>query len=797
MPTFSWTAVRRRVLVLLPMLFSAYPLLSQSSTITISGVVTDAESGDALPGVTVMLYAADDDSLSKVVRGAVTNTYGFFSLPKVETKPWRMVVRSIGYHDHVQDISPGSDRERFDVALAEMMEGEETVTVTAEREVGPSTRKISTITLNTDYLQRLPMLGGESDILRTLQLMPGVQQATEISSGLYVRGGSPDQNLTLLDEVVIYNPSHLGGFLSTFNSDAIKDVRLIKGAFPSQYGGRLASVLDLTMREGTKKGIAGSGGISLISSRLTVEGPISDRSTFMLSGRRFYADLVKNLIAGGDSDIPDYVFYDLNGKVNYEISESDKLYLSVYHGRDLLDYTDNSDEVNIGWGNTTGNLRWAHIFSPSLFTNFSLSYSGYDFGAEIGERQGGFDEEDGFWSRFLAESGINDVRVRGEGQYFPDEDHIVRFGIEGVRHSFTRRQIDTTLSASTTVSALSSAIGTKTDEALEGALYAQDEWQATDRLALNLGGRLTWFDNGSYFYGEPRLSGTYALTGNVQLTGAVALAHQPLHLVSRNDIALPTDTWFSATDEIRPGKSWQGSLGLQGDFSGGEYGYSVEAYYKDMTHLYEYSDTAGFTLFVEPESQLTEGTGKAYGIEFFLEKKIGRLTGWLGYTFARTERTFPELNNGKTFSPRYDRRHDASIVLTYRLSDSWEMGATWVYGTGQAFTVPTGKFYQSPVDADYDYGNGFDYYGTSYRYTTRNAFRLPSYHRMDVNFSHNFSWFSLPFRLSLNVYNLYNRKNVFFWSIDEYDPETGEQKPTIRQYSLFPILPTFGLSFTF
>ncbi len=783
-----------RGLPLLFLLLSAGPLLAQSSTVTISGVVTDVESGDAVPGATVMLFAADDNALSKVVRGAVTNTYGFYSIPKVEAKSWRMVVRSLGYRDAVQSIDVKEEKARFDVAISETEEAGETVTVTADRTVGPPTRQISTITLNTDYLDRLPMLGGESDILRTLQLMPGVQQSTEISSGLYVRGGSPDQNLTLLDEVVIYNPSHLGGFLSTFNSDAIKDVRLIKGAFPAQYGGRLASVLDLTMREGTKKDFSGSGGISLISSRLTVEGPISDRSTFMLSGRRFYADIIKNLIAGGDSDIPDYLFYDLNGKTNYEISESDKLFLSVYHGRDLLDFTDNSDQIDIGWGNTTGNLRWAHIFSSSLFTNFSLSYSGYDFSAEIGERSGSFDDENSPWGRFLAESSINDIRVRGEGQYFPDEDHIVRFGVEGVRHSFGTRLIDTVLGATQKISSLPSSVGKSTSEAVEAAMYAQDEWQATDRLALNVGGRLAWFQEGSYFYGEPRLSGTYALTNTTQLTSALALVHQPLHLVSRNDLALPTDTWFSASEKIRPGKAWQGSLGLQGNFGDGEFGYSVEAYYKDMQHLYEYSDTAGFTLFVKPEEQLTEGTGKAYGVEFFLEKKIGRLTGWLGYTFAKTERTFPELNNGEAYSPRYDRRHDASIVLTYRLGESWEMGATWVYGTGQAFTVPTGSFYHTSVD----YNLGFDdYYYTSYRYTKRNAFRLPSYHRMDVNFSHSFKWFSLPFRLSLNVYNLYNRKNVFFWSIDQYNPETGEQEPTIRQYSLFPILPTFGLSFTF
>ena len=765
------------------------PLLPAQQRGTLSGVVTDSVSGDVVPGATVVLYEENATDSSRMIRGAAANVYGFFSMPGVEPGRYLMVVSSIGYArwGSVITIVAGGEN-RHDVALVEEIDEGSVVVVTADRTTEPATRDIGRVELPVEYLPRLPMLGGESDILRTLQLLPGVQQVNEISSGLYVRGGSPDQNLTLLDEVVVYNPSHLAGFLSTFNSDAVRSIDLIKGAFPARYGGRLSSVLDLTMREGTKEGFHGAGGVSLISSRLTVEGPISDRSTFMLSGRRFYLDLLQNLLIDAE-DAPDYYFYDLNGKVNYEIDSENKLYLSGYHGRDVVLYDDNNEEVDVNWGNTTGNLRWAHILSPQAFAGLSLSWSSYEFNAGLSDR----DEQSRETQSFRANSAIRDIRMKGRVQLFPSEDHIVETGLEVTRHASSVRAFEVEFGDSTFT--LPDSLGLQNATSLESSFYLQDEWRTTDRLSLNLGGRLTWFEQGSYFYAEPRASAVYRLKPDLSLSGSFSEARQPIHLVVRNGVSLPTDTWFPATEKIRPGFSRQGSLGVNGSVDEGTWAWSVEGYYKSLDNIYEFSDTASFSPLVQVEEQLVRGSGEAWGIELFLQKKIGDITGWVGYTLAETRRTFEELNDGRTFHPRYDRRHDAKIVLMYQLGESWDFGMTWVYGTGQAYTVPSGQY----VTFDPEYPqNLVQYVWTQDRYTERNAFRLPAYHRLDVNFSHTFEWFELPWRLSLNVYNLYNRRNVFSWYLsEEYDPQTQEQRRVIKQLTLFPVIPTVGLSFEF
>lgn len=776
--------------VLLALTALAGPSLFAQQQITISGIVTDGESGDAVPGATVILYASDDDSLKTQLRGAVTNPYGFFSIPKIDPGTYYMVVRSIGYAQYLTSISPEEGATRFDVAMTESQDDANSVTIVSDRSAEPETREIGRVDLPVEYLPKLPMFGGENDILRTLQLLPGVQQVSEISSGLYVRGGSADQNLTLLDEVVVYNPSHLAGFLSTFNSDAVKDITLIKGAFPAKYGGRLSSVLDLQMREGTKKEFSGAGGVSLISSRLTLEGPVSDKSTFMISGRRFYLDLLTKLLP--DDDIPGYYFYDLNGKINYELGESDKLFLSGYHGRDVVTFDDNYDIVDVNWGNTTANLRWARIVSSSLFTNLSLSWTSYDFDSRISDR----DPSANLTQSFAVNSGIRDIRLKGNAQYYPHEDHIIETGLEGTWHRSSVRAVEVISGDSTYT--IPEGLGLQNAKSFETSLYAQDEWKATDRLSLNIGGRLTWFEQGNYLYAEPRFSAVYSLTDRISLNGSYSEARQPVHLVVRNGLALPTDTWFPATERIKPGGSRQVSLGVTAPLDDNEaWHLTVDGYYKSLSNLYEFADTASFSPFVQVEDQLVEGEGEAWGVEFFLEKKLGDVTGWVGYTLAETERTFADLNEGRPFHPRYDRRHDIKVVFMYELGESWDFGATWVYGTGQAYSAPTGRYSISdPLYGGYQSQFGFS--SSQYRYTERNGFRIPAYHRMDVNFSYKFSWFDVPWRLSLNVYNVYNRRNVFAWYLDEdYDFFTDEFRPTVKQFTLFPVIPTVGLSFEF
>lgn len=803
----STTRTVRAILLLLAFCpFCPFWLHAQSSR-TISGSVTEGGSGEAITGATVALFREGDST--RPVRGGISNRFGFYSIPNVAPGRYRLTARSIGSQPRshllvipendpptIADqsdtnqacqlkLSTSASDLRIDICLQPKDVSRREIVVTEKRNsVGEAS--ISTITLDPGLTQQLPSLGGEPDIMRMLQLLPGIKSGSEISSGLYVRGGSPDQNLILLDGVIVYNPSHLGGFLSTFNSDAIRDLKVIKGGFPAEYGGRLSSVVDLTMREGTKEKISGSGGISLLNSRLTVEGPIGQDVTFMVSGRRFYWDLM--LLALPDADeVPSYYFYDLNGKVNWRLSESDHLYLSGYFGNDVVgNPPSEEDRFDITWGNATANLRWAHIVSPTFFTNFSAIYTNYQFSSLIEERYSGSGQADAFKSL----SGVRDFMLRAEGQWFAGEDHIVKTGVEVTEHRF-RADASAELGDFATIDRNPTIINT-----LDAAFYAQDEWRITPRLNANIGARLYYFNSGDYFRVEPRASLAYAITEDVTAKGAFSMGNQFLHLISRNDITLPTDIWFPSTASVKPAEATQISAGIEATLLDGEYLLTVEGYHKTMENLLEYRDTASFSLDVPLESSFTVGTGEAYGVELFLNKRLGAFTGWIGYTLAWTKRTFPELNRGRTFYSRHDRRHDVSLVLTYRLGESWELGATWVYGTGQAVTMPTGQYM---LQASND-PNNFQF--TQSDYSERNGYRIPAFHKLDLNFSHKFSWFNLPFTLSLNVYNAYNRRNVFSQYVDreyQYDPVTGQEsvKVKIKRTTLFPIIPTVGLSFKF
>lgn len=776
--------------------------MAQRVTGTISGIVTEAESGEAIIGGSVAIYADSTTLGRSALRGAITNKFGFYSIAGIAPGHYLVQVRSIGLESATQEVTIGerADDLRLDVRLAESPVRTREVVVEADRERSP-TGTISSVELKPGFMEQLPSLGGEVDVFRTLQLLPGVKSISEVSSGLYVRGGSPDQNLILLDGVIVYNPTHLGGFLSTFNSDALRDVRLIKGAFPAEYGGRLSSVIDMTMREGTKEKISGAGGISLINSRLTVEGPITEDATFMVSGRRMYLDLLTPLLPESE-DIPTYYFYDANAKLNYRLSESDHLFLSGYFGRDVLDSPEGEqrdggarDHFEVTWGNVTANLRWMHIVSPTLFTNFSAIYTDYDFSTLFEDVYGG-PTGGGSSSNFKSVTGIRDFMLRGEAQLFPHPDHIVKAGIEATEHrfradasaelgDFPRIERDPTIRTS-----------------LDASVYLQDEWQITPLLSANIGGRLYYFENGEYLRAEPRVSAAFQLTDEVTLKGAYSMGNQFLHLVARNDIALPTDVWFPSTSTILPAESQQGVLGVESSLFNGEYLLTVEGYYKTMRNVLEYKDTASFSLDVPLEQSFAAGDGEAYGLEVFLNKRLGAFTGWIGYTLAWTTRTFEELNRGRPFYPRHDRRHDVSVVLVYRLGESWELGATWVYGTGQAYTVPTGQYQFSHEEIEGTDDDPFNWYDERLDYTERNAYRLPAFHKLDLNFAHSFSWFKLPFKLSLNLYNAYGRRNVFAQYVDRVytqDPVTGEyfDEYKFKRFTLFPFVPTIGLGFKF
>jgi hypothetical protein len=787
----------RRLVLLLALVALAGEVRAQGRVSgTVSGIVTEAESGETVIGAAVAVYADSASLGRKALRGAITNKFGFYSISGIAPGTYFVQVRAIGLATTTQEvtITPNQSDLRLDVTLAPSAVTTDEVVVEGKRETSP-TRAISSVELRPGFMEQLPSLGGEVDVFRTLQLLPGVKSISEVSSGLYVRGGSPDQNLILLDGVIVYNPTHLGGFLSTFNSDALRDVRLIKGAFPAEYGGRLSSVVDMTMREGTKEKISGAGGISLINSRLTVEGPITEDATFMVSGRRMYLDALTSLLPESE-EIPQYYFYDANAKVNYRLSPSDHLYLSGYFGRDVLNSpVSDNDVFSITWGNITGNLRWMHIVSPTLFTNFSAIYTDYDFSTLFEDTYGGNGGSSGSSSSFKSVTGIRDFMLRGEAQWFPHEDHIIKTGIEATEHRFRadasaeitdfgRIERDPTIRTS-----------------LDASFYLQDEWQITPELSANIGGRLYYFESGKHLRAEPRVSAAYQLTDYISLKGAFSLGNQFLHLVSRNDISLPTDVWFPSTTTIAPSESMQGVLGMETSLFDGEYLVTLEGYYKTMKNVLEYKDTASFSLDVPLENAFTAGDGEAYGVELFVNKRIGSFTGWVGYTLAWTRRTFDELNFGRPFYPRHDRRHDVSVVLVYKLGESWELGATWVYGTGQAYTVPTGqyRFEHREVEDPNSFGIG---YSERLDYTERNEYRLPAFHKLDLNFAHSFEWFKLPFKLSINIYNAYGRKNVFAQYVDRewrQDPQTGEyyDEYKFKRFTLFPFVPTIGLGFKF
>ncbi len=752
------------------------------SKASIAGTITEAKSGEYVIGITVMLYPADSTAGAKPLRGAVTNKFGFYSLPGIEDGAYKLVVSGIGYEKYEKTISvQGTKDLKYNISLITKDVTTEDVVVEGER-ISKPTANIGKVEINPIVIGKLPSLG-EVDVFRALQLLPGIKQSTELSSGLYVRGGSPDQNLTLLDGVIVYNPSHLGGFLSTFNSEALRDIRLIKGAFPAEYGGRLSSVLDMTMKEGTKERITGSGGISLINAKLLIEGPIGDDITFMVSGRRMYLDILTSLAFSDDDDVPGYYFYDLNAKINYKISENDRVFASGFFGRDVLETPEEeNDGVSIYWGNKTGNLRWMHIVSPTMFTNFSLIYTDYSFDTELEEKQ--------LKRTFDIFSGIEDVTLRADMQYFPVQQHTIKAGVEMTWHKFRSYAVTDFLGDE------NNNLPENIINAVDAALFLQDEWQITPELSSNIGCRLYYFENGNYLNLEPRISASYAIGEDISVNAAFAVANQYLHLLVRNDITLPTDLWFPSTKDVLPSRSYQGSAGMETRLFGGEYLLTAEIYYKDMKNILEYRDGADFNFGVPLEEQFVGGNGEAYGFEVFLNKRIGSFTGWIGYTLSWTKRHFAELNGGKWFFPRYDRRHDISVVMTYKMSDSWELSAAWVYGTGQAYTMPTGTYLLD--DISIENGNGY-YENEHYQYTDRNGFRLPPYHRLDVNFMHNFEWFGKPFQFYVSIYNIYSRKNPFAWYIgydwDNWDGESARK--VLKQISLFPIIPTFGLNFKF
>lgn len=745
---------------------------------TISGHVTDAATGEELLGSSVVIKATST--------GTVTNGYGFYSLT-MEQGNYEVIYSFIGYQSVTKKIEL-SKNQVINIELGENTENLAEVEVLGQK-VDKNVRStdMGVLKLNPKEIATLPVLFGEQDVLKTIQLMPGVKAAGEGGSGFHVRGGSADQNLILIDESPVYNASHLMGFFSVFNSDALKDVTMIKGGMPAEYGGRLSSVLDIKMKDGNMKDFGASGGIGLISSRLTLEGPIKENDgSFVISGRRTYADLFLAFSSEEQLQNTSLYFYDLNMKANYKIGGRDRIYLSGYFGRDVFGF---NDEMGMDWGNATGTIRWNHLFTEKLFSNTTLLYSKYDYQMNMSFGDNSID----------ILSGIEDFNLKEDFTWFINSKSKLKFGANAIYHTFIPGKVE--------VSNITNAIDIGNDYGLESAAYISLDQDLGDRWKINAGLRYSNFtalgegsvytydadDNiaDSTYYGkneviknygglEPRLSATYLINEKSSFKLAYNRNRQYLHLVSNSSSGTPMDAWIPSSALVEPGIADQVAVGYFRNFLNNTIETSAEIYYKDMQNQVDYKNGADLMLNPYVESQLIFGDGRAYGLELYARKKTGKLTGWISYTLSRTERTFEDV--GDYWYPlKHDRTHDISIVGMYQINKKWSASASWVYNTGDAYTTPSGKYEIGEV--------------TYNAYSDRNEARMPDYHRLDLGLTYwrtktnkrEASW-------NFSVYNAYARENAYTITFAENE-ETGV--PEATQLSLFSIIPSISYNFKF
>ena len=754
----------------------------------------DSLTGETIIGSTVTVVGSN--------RSLLTNNYGFFSVT-LPAGDYDVLFSHVSYETVSRRLSLRSDQ-TFTISLLPKSAALQEVVVFNKRKDGNvKNAQMGKLDLSMNQIRSIPAFLGEVDILKAIQLLPGVQSAGEGNAGFYVRGGGPDQNLILLDDATVYNTGHLFGFFSVFNGDAIKNVSLIKGGMPAQFGGRLSSVLDVAMKEGNINSFQGEGGIGLIASRFSLQGPLQkNKSSFIVSARRTYIDaLVKPFISKNSGFYGSgYYFYDLNAKINYRFSDKDRLFLSGYFGRDVFNFNNakRSFSTRVPWGNATGTLRWNHVFGPRAFANTTLVFNDYKF--DFTAKQENF--------QVGLSSGIRDVGWKTDLDYYPNPQHKVKFGMAITHHTFVPNVV-----SGRQDSIVFQPNNAKAKYALESALYIQDDWAIGERWKINYGIRLSRFTqigpftryvkdvNGnkvdSTVYGrgraiqsyggfEPRVTLRYGWNDNSSFKAAVTRNYQYIHLVTNAGSTLPTDLWVPSTYAVRPQESWLFALGYFRNFADNALETSWEVYYKDMQNQIEYKEgyTPGLS---DPEEEFVFGKGWSYGSEWLINKVKGRLTGWVGYTLSWTKRQFPDLNGGAVYSARYDRRHDISVVANWDLDKRWKFGAVFVYGTGNAITLPE-RFY---------FVNGV----LTQEFSRLNQYRMQAYHRMDV--SATYTPKVKPGRIGgqswvFSVYNLYSRQNPYFLYFDQSGQlSNGDLQVEARQVSLFPILPSVTWNFKF
>ena len=759
---------------------------------TVNGYIKDAASGEVLIGATVLHEA----SLS----GTTANVHGFYSLT-LKADSSTIIYSYVGYQPQLVRLSLRKDTV-LNINLVSAGQLEEVVIDASRSDEIQELTRMSSVTIDAAQIKSLPALLGEVDVLKVLQLMPGVK-SSEGSTGMYVRGGGPDQNLMLLDGVPVYNASHLFGFFSVFNADAISRVELMKGGFPARYGGRLSSVIDINMKDGNMKEVHGAGSIGIIAAKATVEGPIvKDKTSFLVSGRRSYLDLIARPIiqAQTPEDVQaGYFFHDFNVKLNHIVNQRNRIYLSTYLGKDKAysrsmhkyDTPDgprvSESEAGLEWGNVISALRWNHVVGPKLFSNLTATYSKYNFNVFTtydddftagGDRQ---------YFKAKYNSGIEDWAMKMDIDFIPGPNHYVRFGAQSILHEFSPGVAFTSsnIEGDTT-------LGAKRIHAGEFAVYAEDDFRVGKMLKLNFGVHASGFlvEDRWYQSIQPRVAARLLLGRDVSLKASYATMTQYIHLLTNAGLGLPTDLWVPSTSRVSPQQANQVALGAAKSYKS-MYEFSIETYYKKMSNLIEYRDGASFVNINDDwqDNVATGGIGESYGAEVLIQKKSGKVTGWVGYTLSRTYRQFEELNFGRWYPYKYDRLHDISVALSHNWNDRMDFSFAWVYGTGNAVTLPVAWYSHLSGPTP-----GMSYSGGSVNhYTGRNDFRMRDYHRLDVSigFSKQKKWGRREW--TFGFYNAYNRRNPFYMDLG-YD-NAGRRR--FVQYALFPVIPSFSYSFEF
>ncbi len=773
------------------------PKLLLAQNATISGYVSNNDSGENLIGATV--YELSNS------RGTVSNTFGFYSLTSpIDTI--EVTYSYVGYEPQTLRFFLSRDT-LLTVNLTSTRVLDEVIIKADKLSHVPDATNMSIVNLPINMIKAVPAFMGETDVLKAIQLLPGVQSGTEGMTGLIVRGGSPDQNLILMDGVPIYNATHVYGFFSAFNADAINNVELIKGGFPARYGGRLSSVIDITMKEGNQKKISAQASIGLISSRFLIEGPLlKDRTSFIITGRRSYINLLKSPIFGklGNGLTDGYYFYDLNAKINHKINANNRIYFSAYRGKDKaashtsdvridsvrLESSESNETASIEWGNTLASLRWNHNVNNKLFFNASLSYSFYNLNIfnerkELSTNWATGKSMDTFY-KYNYVSGIRDIATRIDFDFIPSTRHYIKFGGNFTSHYF-KPGVGASLSFNNPTQ-LEPTI--QNIYASESVGYVEDDIELTKQLKVNAGLHGVVFSTGgkNYFSLQPRLALRQMLLPDLSLKASFASMRQFIHLLTNAGLGLPTDLWVPSTNRIAPQNSYQVGLGLAKDFNN-HFEVTLEGYYKTMNNLIEYKEGSSYlNTDTAWQDKVEVGRGVSYGAELLVQKKMGHFTGWLGYTISKNNRHFDALNNGQWFPYRFDRRHDVKVTSGYRLNKHFNFSATWVYGTGNAVTIPTDQYH-----GVLSYLGSFEYNTSFYNVNFRNNYRMRDYHRLDASATYTFATSKIEHQFTVGAYNAYNRENPFYLRF----ANGPEGTVVLKQVSLFPRMPFVSYSFKF